>query len=143
MTAQANTTKMNAIINIYLQFPPSFAPRYDGFRMDKYLRVNTKKEEIINLLLENWKTPNYLNEKLIESLIDIKEAITDSKILDDLREVLIDSVLSAFYENNKETPDLEIEDAKALQTLKPLIISNLENTIFRRTANYSTPYGFI
>lgn len=143
MTSQGNTTKMNAIINIYLQFPSSFAPRYDGFRMTKYLHVNTKKEEITNFLLENWKTPNYLNEKLIESLIDIKETITDSKILDDLREVLIDSVLSAFYENNKETPDLEIEDTKVRQTLKPLIISNFENTIFRRTANYSSPYGFI
>ena len=135
--------KMNDIMKLYLQFPPSFAPRYDGFRMNKYFEINTKKEEIVNFLLENWKTPNYPNEKLIETLNPIEETIKDSKILDDLRDVLIDSVLSAYYDKNKETPDLEIEDTKAKQTLKPIIISNFENTIFRRTANYSTPYGFI
>ena len=135
--------KMNDIMKLYLQFPPSFAPRYDGFRMNKYFEINTKKDEIVNFLLENWKTPNYPNEKLIENLNPIKDTITDNKILDDLRDVLIDSVLSAYYDKNKETPDLEIEDTKAKQTLKPIIISNFENTIFRRTANYSTPYGFI
>lgn len=131
--------KMNDIMKLYLQFPPSFAPRYDGFRMNKYFETNTKKEQIVNFLLENWKTPNYPNEKLIEIL----NPITDSKILDDLRDVLIDSVLTAYYDKNKSTPDLEIEDTKAKQTLKPIIISNFENIIFRRTANYSTPYGFI
>jgi len=140
MTAPA---KINDIMKLYLQFPPSFAPRYDGFRMNKYFEINTKKEEIVNFLLENWKTPNYPNEKLIETLNTIEDTIKDSKILDDLRDVLIDSVLSAYYDKNKETPNLEIEDIKAKQTLKPIIISNFENTIFRRTANYSTPYGFI
>jgi hypothetical protein len=134
-----NPVKMNSIMKTYLEFPPSFAPRYDAYRMNKYLQVNTKKEEIVNFLLENWKTPNYPNEKLIEIL----NPITDSKILDDLRNVLIDSVFSAFYEKSKQTPDLEIEDTIAKQTLKPFIFSNIENTIFRRTANYSTPYGFI
>jgi len=134
-----NTSKMNDIMKLYLQFPPSFAPRYDAFRMNKYLQLNTKKEEIINFLLENWKTPNYPNEKLMEIIDPIK----DAKILDDLRDMLIDSVLTAYYDKNKETPGLEIEDTKAKQTLKPIMISNFENTIFRRTANYSTPYGFI
>ena len=134
-----NPVKMNSIMKTYLEFPPSFAPRYDAYRMNKYLQVNTKKEEIVNFLLENWKTPNYPNEKLIEILTPI----TDSKILDDLRNVLIDSVFSAFYEKSKQTPDLEIEDTIAKQTLKPFIFSNIEKTIFRRTANYSTPYGFI
>jgi hypothetical protein len=143
MTCQVTPEKMNNIMKIYLEFPPAFAPRYDGFRINTYFRVNTKKEEIINFLLENWKTPKYSNEKLIETLIDIKDKISDSKILDDLRNVLIDSVLEAFYEKSKQTPDLEIYDAKVRQTLKPIIISNFENTIFRRTANYSTPYGFI
>lgn len=136
MTCQV---KIADIMKIYLEFPPAFAPRYDGFRIHTYFRVNTKKEEIINFLLENWKTPKYSNEKLIE----IIDQISDSKILDDLRNVLIDSVLEAFYEKSKQTPDVEIDDVKARQTLKPIILSNFENTIFRRTANYSTPYGFI
>ena len=130
---------MNDIMKTYLEFLPSFAPRYDAYRMNKYLQLNQKKEEIVNFLLENWKTPNYTNEKLIE----IITPITDSKILDDLRNVLIDSVINAFYEKNKQTPNLEIEDTKVKQTLKPFIMINLENTIFRRTANYSTAYGFI
>ena len=130
---------MNDIMKAYLEFPPSFAPRYDGFRMNKYLQLNQKKEEIVNFLLENWKTPNYTNEKLIE----IITPITDNKILDDLRNVLIDSVITAFYEKNKQTPDFEIEDSNANKTLKPLILLNFENTIFKRTANFSTPYGFI
>ena len=137
MTTSA--VKMNDIMKTYLEFLPSFAPRYDAYRMNKYLQLNQKKEEIVNFLLENWKTPNYTNEKLIELLTPI----TDSKILDDLRNVLIDSVFSAFYEQNKQTQDLEIEDSTAKQTLKPFIFSNLESTIFRRTANFSTPYGFI
>ncbi len=137
MTTSA--VKMNDIMKTYLEFPPSFAPRYDAFRMNKYIQLNQKKEEIVNFLLENWKTPNYTNEKLIE----IIDPITDNKILDDLRNVLIDSVISAYYEKSKETPDFEIEDSKANKTLKPLILSNFENTIFRRTANFSTPYGFI
>lgn len=139
MTATATTSKMNDIMKIYLEFPASFAPRYDAFRMNKYLQLNAKREEIINFLLENWKTPNYPNEKLIV----IIDPITDSKILDDLRNVLIDSVFSEFYEQNKQTPDLEIEDSKVKQRLKPFILSNFENTIFKRTANFSTPYGFI
>ena len=137
MTTSA--VNMNDIMKAYLEFPPSFAPRYEGFRMNKYLQLNQKKEEIVNFLLENWKTPNYTNEKLIE----IITPITDNKILDDLRNVLIDSVITAFYEKNKQTPDLEIEDSKANKTLKPFILSNFENTIFKRTANFSTPYGFI
>ena len=137
MTTSA--VKMNDIMKTYLEFPPSFAPRYDAFRMNKYLQLNSKREEIVNFLLENWKTPNYPNEKLTE----IINPLTDSKILDDLRNVLIDSVISAYYEKSKETPDFEIEDSKANKTLKPLILSNFENTIFRRTANFSTPYGFI
>ena len=137
MTTSA--VKMNDIMKTYLEFLPSFAPRYDAYRMNKYLQLNQKKEEIVNFLLENWKTPNYTNEKLIELLTPI----TDSKILDDLRNVLIDSVISAYYEKSKETPNLEIEDSTAKQTLKPFIFSNLESTIFRRTANFSTPYGFI
>ena len=135
----ANSVKMNDIMKTYLEFPPSFAPRYDAYRMNKYLQLNQKKEEIINILLENWKTPNYPNEKLIEIIDPIKV----KQILDDLRNVLIDSVFSAFYEQNKQTQDLEIEDSTAKQTLKPFIFSNLESTIFRRTANFSTPYGFI
>ena len=137
MTTSA--VNMNDIMKAYLEFQPSFAPRYDGFRMNKYLQLNQKKEEIVNFLLENWKTPNYTNEKLIE----IITPITDNKILDDLRNVLIDSVITAFYEKNKQTPDFEIEDSNANKTLKPLILSNFENTIFKRTANFSTPYGFI
>ena len=139
MTTSVNTSKMNDIMKLYLEFPPSFAPRYDGFRMNKYLQLNAKREEIINFLLENWKTPNYPNEKLIEIIDPIK----DKQILDDLRNVLIDSVFSEFYEQNKQTPDLEIEDSTAKQRLKPFILSNFDNTIFKRTANFSTPYGFI
>ena len=139
MTTSVNTSKMNDIMKLYLEFPPSFAPRYDGFRMNKYLQLNAKREEIINFLLENWKTPNYPNEKLIEIIDPIK----DKQILDDLRNVLIESVFSEFYEQNKQTPDLEIEDSTAKQRLKPFILSNFDNTIFKRTANFSTPYGFI
>lgn len=139
MTTSVNTSKMNDIMKLYLEFPPSFALRYDGFRMNKYLQLNAKREEIINFLLENWKTPNYPNEKLIEIIDPIK----DKQILDDLRNVLIDSVFSEFYEQNKQTPDLEIEDSTAKQRLKPFILSNFDNTIFKRTANFSTPYGFI
>ena len=73
--------------------------------------------------------------------IDLQNIYTE--ILDDLRNVLIDSVINAFYEKNKQTPNLEIEDINAMRTLKPFIMINLENTIFRRTANYSTAYGFI
>ena len=135
----ANTSKMNDIMKTYLEFPPSFAPKYDAYRMNTYFQLNTKMKEITNFLLENWKTPNYPNEKLIELI----NPITDTKILDDLRNVLIDSVINAFYEKNKQIPNLEIEDTKVKQTLKPFIMINLENTIFRRTANYSTPYGFI
>jgi hypothetical protein len=136
MSAQV---KIADIMKTYLEFPPSFAPKYDAYRMNIYFQLNTKREEIINFLLENWKTPNYPIEKLIEILIDIK----DPKILDDLRNVLIDSVITAFYDKSKQTPDLEIEDIKATQILKPHILLNLENTIFRRTAKYLTPYGFI
>jgi hypothetical protein len=139
MNASANTVNITNMMKVYLEFPPTFAPRYDGFRMNKYLQLNQKKEEIVNFLLENWKTPNYTNEKLIE----IITPITDNKILDDLRNVLINSVFSAFYEKSKETPELEIDEVTVKETLNPLIILNFENTIFKRTANYSTPYGFL
>ena len=134
-----NAIKMNDIMKTYLEFPPSFAPKYDAYRMNTYFQLNKNTVEIVNFLLENWKTPNYPNEKLIEVI----NPLTDSKILDDLRNVLIDSVINAFYEKNKQTPNLEIEDINAMRTLKPFIMINLENTIFRRTANYSTAYGFI
>ena len=139
MSAQTTQVKITDIMKTYLEFPPSFTPKYDAYRMNTYFQLNTNTVEIVNFLLENWKTPNYPNEKLIE----IINPITDSKISDDLRNVLIDSVINAFYEKNKQTPNLEIEDTKVKQTLKPFIMINLENTIFRRTANYSTGYGFI
>ena len=140
MSAQQTTqVKIATIMKTYLEFPPSFAPKYDAYRMNTYFQLNTKSDEIVNFLLENWKTPNYQNEKLIE----IINPITDPKILDDLRNVLIDSVINTFYEKNKQTPNLEIDETIVTQTLKPFIIMNLENVIFRRTANYSTPYGFI
>lgn len=139
MTASANTINITNMMKVYLEFPPTFAPRYDGYRMNKYIELNTKKEEIVNFLLENWKTPNYTNEKLIE----IITPITDNKIIDDLRNILIDSVFSAFYEKSKETPELELDEVTVKETLNPLIILNFENTIFKRTANYSTPYGFL
>jgi hypothetical protein len=140
MSAQQTTqVKIADIMKTYLEFAPSFAPKYDAYRKNTYFQLNTKTKEIVNFLLENWKTPNYPNEKLIEVI----NPITDTKILDDLRNVLINSVITAFYEKNKQTTDLEIEDTTATQTLKPFIMINLENTIFRRTANFSTPYGFI
>jgi hypothetical protein len=131
-------------MKMYLDFPPSFAPKYDGYRTKSYFELNTKKEEIIKFLLENWKTPNYTNEKL--SII-IAPVIPDSKILNDLRNILINSVISAFYEKYKQDLNLEIEieieDVEAKKILELLINENFDNIIFRRTANFSTPYGFL
>jgi hypothetical protein len=140
-TTLIETTNISELIKMYLKFPPPFSPRYDGFRLKKYANLNTKKEEIVNFLLENWKNPNYNNEELIK-IIDIDEN-KDEQILEDIRNVLIDSVISAFYEKNRETPNMEINNTNAVQIINQFIIKNFENMVFKRTANYSTPYGFL
>jgi hypothetical protein len=38
---------------------------------------------------------------------------------------------------------MEINNTNAVQIINQFIIKNFENMVFKRTANYSTPYGFL
>ncbi len=117
-----------------------FAPRYDPFRMNKYFRLD--KDIIVSFLADNLTNVEYDTEKL-SKLINT----TDKQILEDLKQVLISSLIVNFNGgytkegNMLENIQVDYEEEKA--KLKPTLYHELETMLFRRTANTSTPYGFI
>ena len=64
-------------------------PKYDAFRMNTYFRLD--KEKIVNFLAENWTNVEYDTQKL-SNLINI----IDNQILEDLKQVLINSLIVNF-----------------------------------------------
>ena len=117
-----------------------FAPRYDPFRMNKYFRLD--KDIIVSFLADNFTNIEYDTQKL-SKLINI----TDEQILEDLKQVLISSLIVNFnggytkdgYMRKNIQMDYEVEKAK----LKQILYEQLQNLMFKRTANTSTPYGFM
>ena len=117
-----------------------FAPRYDPFRMNKYFRLD--KDIIVSFLVDNFTNVEY-DTKELSKLINI----TDEQILEDLKQVLISSLIVNFNSgytmegNMRENIQIDYEEEKA--KLKPILYDQLETLLFKRTANTSTPYGFI
>ena len=117
-----------------------FAPRYDPFRMNKYFRLD--KDIIVSFLADNLTNVEYDTSEL-SKLINI----TDEQILEDLKQVLIDSLRIHFnggYTKEgymRENIQINYEEEKA--KLKSILYHQLETMLFKRTANTSTPYGFI
>ena len=115
-------------------------PKYDAFRMNTYFRLD--KEKIVNFLAENWTNVEYDTQKL-SNLINI----IDNQILEDLKQVLINSLIVNF--NGGYTKDgymrknIQIDYEEEKTKLKLILYHQLETLIFKRTANTSTPYGFI
>ena len=65
------------------------APRYDPFRMNEYFRLD--KDIIVNFLANNLTNVEY-DTKELSNLINI----TDEQILEDLKQVLIRSIIVNF-----------------------------------------------
>ena len=115
-------------------------PKYDALRMNTYFRLD--KEKIVNFLADNFTNIEYDTQKL-SKLINI----TDEQILEDLKQVLISSLIVNFnggytkdgYMRKNIQMDYEVEKAK----LKQILYEQLQNLMFKRTANTSTPYGFM
>jgi hypothetical protein len=113
-----------------------FGPRYDPFRMDIYFSLN--KPEIIKFLVRHCLTVNYENTELIEM-----NKTSETQVLDDIRQVLIDSIFEIYKQFIVISPNKFIVLSEARLLLEPLITSKLDHFIFKRTANYCTPYGFM
>ena len=117
-----------------------FSPRYDPIRMNKYFRLD--KDIIVSFLADNLTNVEYDTSEL-SKLINI----TDEQILEDLKQVLIDSLRIHFnggYTKEgymRENIQINYEEEKA--KLKSILYHQLETMLFKRTANTSTPYGFI
>jgi hypothetical protein len=108
--------------------------------MNKYFRLD--KDIIVSFLADNLTNVEYDTSEL-SKLINI----TDEQILEDLKQVLIDSLRIHFnggYTKEgymRENIQINYEEEKA--KLKSILYHQLETMLFKRTANTSTPYGFI
>jgi hypothetical protein len=138
----ATLSKIN-LENLMIQCTQNMSgigPDYDELRINTYFKLD--KNLIVNFLADNWTNVEYDTEKL-SKLINI----TDEQILDDLKQVLISSLIVNFNGgytkegNMLENIQVDYEEEKA--KLKPTLYHELETMLFRRTANTSTPYGFI
>jgi len=138
--ATLSELNLHNLMNKCTQNMSIFAPRYDPFRMNTYFRLD--KDIIVNFLADNFTNVEYDTEQL-SKLINIK----DKQILEDLKQVLIDSLRIHFnggYTKEghmRENIQIDYEEEKA--KLKPILYHELETMLFKRTANTSTPYGFI
>ena len=117
-----------------------FAPRYDPIRMNKYFRLD--KDIIVSFLADNLTNVEYDTEKL-SKLINT----TDTQILEDLKQVLIDSLRihfnGGYTKEGHMRENIQIDYEEEKTKLKPILYYQLETMLFKRTANTSTPYGFI
>ena len=138
--ATLSELNLHNLMNQCIQNMGMFAPRYDPFRMNKYFRLD--KDIIVSFLADNLTNVEYNTEEL-SKLINI----TDEQILEDLKQVLISSLIVNFNGgytkegNMRENIQIDYEEEKT--KLKPILYDQLETLLFKRTANTSTPYGFI
>jgi hypothetical protein len=116
------------------------APRYDPFRMNEYFKLD--KDIIVNFLADNLTNVEY-DTKELSNLINI----TDEQILEDLKQVLIRSIIVNFnggFTNERNMPlNIQLNYEEEKEKLKPILHNQLRTLVFKRTANTSTPYGFL
>lgn len=117
-----------------------FTPKYDADRRNTYLTLNTHK--IVDFLADNWTNINYDTEKFSKII-----NITDKQILEDLKQVLIDSLRihfnGGYTKNGYNLYIIKIDYHTEKQKLKVVILKQLEYLIFKRAINTSKTYGFM
>ena len=115
-------------------------PKYDYERKNIYFQLD--KEKIVNFLADNFTNVEYDTQKLSKII-----NITDEQILEDLKQVLISSLIVNFnggytkdgYMRKNIQIDYEVEKTR----LKPILYEQLQNLMFKRTSIISRPYGFM
>jgi hypothetical protein len=131
-----NMIPIGQIIHSCLERPPAFGPKYDAKRMNMYFDLNI--DDIVRFLAEYCDNTNY-DDDLMAKVIHL----TDKQVLNDLRNVLLDTIMDVYmpeYERNK----LYEKDKYTVQEeCLPHLIQNFNTLIFKRTANTCTPYGYI
>lgn len=111
------------IIEDCMNLPGRFVPNYDCMRANLYLGIN--RDAVIKFLLNNWSDVNFDKNSLVKII-----KTEDSKVLEDMRRVLVNSLLTTYQ--IKEMP-VSISDSHAKKDLERIIRDNLNETIFRRT----------
>lgn len=124
------------IIKQALEAPPKFGTRYDPRRMDFYLNIN--EAHISNFLITQCNNPENPYEEIGMFL-----KTNDKQILEDFKQVLIDSIIEKYINMYDENPSLEKETTIVQKEIRLLLEKNVQHLIFKRTANTCTPYGFI
>ena len=116
---------------------PRFAPKYDPSGYLIYTNLNAHK--ICNYMSKNWRNFYDFEKKATVRPINFYGICetTSSKVLDELGNVLFDVIKNYF----DEYPDFNEDEM--LKYLKEHLDLEVTNFIFRKTANTSTPYGFI
>jgi hypothetical protein len=117
-----------------------FGPKYDYERKNIYFKLD--KEKIVNFLADNFTNVEYDTQRLSKII-----NITDEQILEDLKQVLISSLIVNFnggytkdgYMRKNIQIDYEVEKTR----LKPILYEQLQTLMFKRTSIISRPYGFM
>ena len=117
-----------------------FAPKYDYERKNIYFKLD--KEKIVNFLADNFTNVEYDTQRLSKII-----NITDEQILEDLKQVLISSLIVNF--NGGYTKDgymrknIQIDYEAEKANLKQILYQQLQSLMFKRTSIISRPYGFM
>ena len=118
---------------------PRFAPKYDPSGYLIYSNLNA--DRISKYMSKNWRDFYDFNKRAAVRPINFYKICetTSSKVLDELGNVLFDVIKNYF----DEYPDLVFNEDEMLEYLKIHLDLEVTKFIFRKTANTSTPYGFI
>jgi hypothetical protein len=117
-----------------------FGAKYDYERKNIYFKLD--KEKIVNFLADNFTNVEYDTQRLSKII-----NITDDQILEDLKQVLISSLIVNFnggytndgYMRKNIQIDYEVEKTR----LKQILYEQLQSLMFKRTSIISRPYGFM
>ena len=155
-----------------LSEPPHFAFRYNQHTMDFYFRLE-KAKTINALVshLQNYNNMHSVNDIIEEQInndssIDIKNI--KQLIKNDFRCLMIDSIIEAFYHpvniisddnctdksikySNSDDSNICIDTGimsnitlqEAKNIIVPVIKTQLDSLVFKRTSNYNTRFGFM
>jgi hypothetical protein len=127
--------QISQIIATAFERPPANRPKYDASRMEQYFRLD--KDQIMQILLENCHNPNFYSDELMHPITN------DEKILEDLRNLLINTIVEEYAELCEKNTHFALKKFLVQIQIKPLLSKNFDELIFKRTANTCTPYGFI
>jgi len=142
-----------------LNKPPHFEPRYSQECMDFYLNKFIKPQTIKHLLsnVSNYDNIDFSGLNVNE----IKNSHTKRMIKQDLLNVLDHAIVDTFYKNPPlevledpsynltfdEKNERYIEDGplddEAKKRLESTLCKHFNELVFKRTANFCTPWGFI